>query len=84
MTADLMRQINDRVIWLAQCTEQLSQARRLVILAEVTHGMNSADFRRASLDVRKLSAIIAQCSYDLEFAREQLARMCEPWFRLEA
>ena len=84
MTADLMDHIQRRQAYLAQCGDALSQARRLVILAEVTHGMGSADFRRASLDVRKLNAIIAQCGYDLEFAREQLARLCEPWFRMEA
>jgi len=84
MTTDLMRQINDRITWLALCDASLSQARRLLVLAEVTHGMGSADYRHARLDVRKLELVIGQCTYDLQFAREELARKCEPWFRLEA
>ena len=83
MTADLMEQIQRRQAYLVQCADALSKARRAVVLAEVTHGMNSPDFRHASLDVRKLNQVIGQCTYDLQFARERLARLCEPWFQVE-
>ena len=83
MTADLMDQIQRRQAYLTQCADALSKARRAVVLAEVTHGMNSPDFRHASLDVRKLNLLIGQCTYDLQFARERLARLCDPWFRME-
>lgn len=83
MTADLMHTINRRQEWIAQCAEARVQAARMLTLAEVTTGIASPDYRRARLDIRKLDLAIGQCSYDLEFAREQLARLCEPWFLLE-
>ena len=82
MTVDLMLTIERRLDYLSVCNEHLAQARRLVVLAEVTHGMASPDFRRAHMGVRKTISVIAQTEYDLLFAREQLARLTEPWFRL--
>lgn len=82
-TADLMLTIERRLEYLAILTERLSQARRLAVLAEVTHGMASPDYRRARMGVIKIRNAIDQCAYDLQWAREELARLCEPWFRME-
>lgn len=82
-TADLMLIIERRLEYLAVLADDLSQARRLAVLAEVTHGMASPDYRRARLGVVKIRNAIDQCAYDLQWAREEIARACDPWFRLE-
>lgn len=79
-----METIADAQFWIDRAADDCIQGRRMLALAEVTCGLGSPDYRKARLGLRRSESALECAQYQREYAREQLARMCEPWFRLEA
>ncbi len=66
---------------LAAMADNHAQAIRAQAVAEVTSGIASPEYRRATLTLRSVRAVIKCCQFEIDFAREQLARACDPWFQ---
>lgn len=62
---------------------RIAELERLATLAEVTHGMASADYRYARHSLARAKGARETAGADLRHAQELLARRCDVWFRLD-
>lgn len=60
---------------------RIAELERLAALAEVTHGMASADYRYAKHSLARAQGARETALVDLRYAQERLARACDAWFR---
>lgn len=81
LTADLMAEIAEYRQRVVEIGDRCVRAQRAYLVAS-SESIASEPVRRAHTDLMRARNALRCALLDLQFARERLARLCDPWFRM--